>query len=371
MAIWRERLLMARDKVLANKDFQSRAASLPITRHIARRRAAGLFDICAGFVYSQILYACVELRVFDKLLNGPQDASTLAQKLGLKPEACERLLTAAAALDLVERRGSGRYGLGPFGAALAGDASLNAMIEHHRHLYADLKDPVALLRGEQGGTELSHYWPYADASNPKQLTDQQVGEYSQLMSASQPLVAEEVLDAYDFSRHTRLMDVGGGEGAFLIMAARQSPTLKLTLVDLPAVTGRAERALDANGLAERSTIASLDIFTEPLPHGADVISLVRVALDHDDSKVSTLYSAAYRALPPGGVMVVAEPMIEGGRNDAMAAAYFGMYLLAMGRGAPRTPEQHKKLALAAGFSDVEFRKGQRVLGTNVMIARRK
>ena len=35
------------------------------------------------------------------------------------------------------------------------------------------------------------------------------------------MVAEQVLDAYDFSRHTCLMDVGGGHGAFLAEVAQR------------------------------------------------------------------------------------------------------------------------------------------------------
>ena len=45
--------------------FQRFAASFALTRPIARRRAGALFDLCAGFVYSQILFACVRLKLFD------------------------------------------------------------------------------------------------------------------------------------------------------------------------------------------------------------------------------------------------------------------------------------------------------------------
>ncbi len=65
------------------------------------------------------------------------------------------------ALRLVARRGGGRYGLGPLGAAMVGNAADRAMVLHHPMLYADLQDPVALLRAERGGTALARYWSYA------------------------------------------------------------------------------------------------------------------------------------------------------------------------------------------------------------------
>ena len=60
-----------RDRLLASRRFQRWAAAFPLTRPIARRRARALFDLCAGFVYSQVLFACVRLKLFDALAAGP------------------------------------------------------------------------------------------------------------------------------------------------------------------------------------------------------------------------------------------------------------------------------------------------------------
>lgn len=366
---WRERILGLRDRLLANQNFQSRAASLPGAKIIARKRARDIFDLCAGFVYSQVLLACVELRLFDILLERPLSAEAMAERTSIPVEACQRLVDAAVSLGLFERRVGNRFGLAPLGAALAQNPSLTAMIEHHRHLYDDLRNPVALLRGAQAPTELGRFWPYAGAADPTQLRSQDVDAYTRLMSLSQPLVAEEVLDVYAISRHRRLLDVGGGEGAFLISAARRSPDLQLMLIDLPPVAARAEENLRNAGLGDRATVVPGDFFKDELPRGADIISLVRIALDHDDQHVALLLAAARRALPRSGALILAEPMLDPNGDDRMSAAYFGIYLMAMGRGRPRLPRQYAEIAHAAGFSTVEFLKGRHVLGTTVMVAR--
>jgi demethylspheroidene O-methyltransferase len=59
------------------------------------------------------------------------------------------------------------------------------------------------------------------------------------MAASQPMVAGQVIDSYPFARHRRLLDVGGGEGAFLSAVGARVPGLELGLFDLPAVGERA------------------------------------------------------------------------------------------------------------------------------------
>jgi demethylspheroidene O-methyltransferase len=133
---WRERWIGWRNGLLADPRFQRWAADFPLTRPIARRRARGLFDLVAGFVYSQTLATCVRLRLFDELRDGPLTTDTLAAKLCLRGDALERLLGAAEALKLVERVGGDRWALGSDGAALLGNAGLSDMIAHHRHLYA-------------------------------------------------------------------------------------------------------------------------------------------------------------------------------------------------------------------------------------------
>ena len=72
----------------------------PLTRPIARRRAQDLFDLCAGFVYSQVLQACVQLRLFETLVDGPQRRSNSAPSFRLSSEAACSLFEAAVALEL-------------------------------------------------------------------------------------------------------------------------------------------------------------------------------------------------------------------------------------------------------------------------------
>ena len=303
-----DRLFGLRNRLLANPRFQKWAAGFPLTRPIAQRRARALFDLCAGFVYSQVLQACVQLRLFDALLDGPHTLDVLCAQLSLAPDAATRLLDAAAALQLVERRGDGRFGLGVLGAALVGNPGVTAMIEHHALLYADLRDPVGLLRGEQHDTALARLWPYAGETRPMGLAAPDVAAYSTLMAASQPLVAADVLAAYRLDRHRCLLDLGGGDGTFLIEAAAAAPGLKLMLFDLPAVADRARKRFAGAGLTTRATAVGGDFKADSLPQGADIISLIRVVHDHDDDAALAILRAAWQALPSGGTLLLAEPM---------------------------------------------------------------
>ncbi len=338
-----------------------------MTRPIARRRARQLFDLCAGFVYTQVLLACTRLRAFEILAEGPLSAEQFAQRVDLDIDASTRLLDAAVSLRLLARR-RGRYALGALGASLVGNEAVLSMIEHHAILYADLDDPVAMLRA-RGGGELARYWAYARSDDPSTLAAPNVDRYSTLMSASQPLVAEQVLDAYALDRHRCLLDVGGGDGTFLAAVGAQVPHLQLLLFDLPAVAARAQARFDAAGLSGRARIFGGSFLTDPLPEGADVVSLVRVLHDHDDASVLRILSAIRRVLPDDGTLLIAEPMAGTGGAEAMGDAYFGFYLLAMGSGRARTPAALGELLRQSGFNEGRMVATSLPIQTRLMVAR--
>jgi demethylspheroidene O-methyltransferase len=216
-------------------------------------------------------------------------------------------------------------------------------------LYLDLADPVALLRGEIQRPQLKAFWAYAKNDDAAAASPRQVRAYSALMSDSQPIIAADLLDAYPLDRHSRLLDVGGGEGVFLQAAAQRYPRLAVVLFDLPAVAQRAANRFVEAGLGARATAVGGDFFRDSLPTGADVVSLIRLLHDHDEAFALAILRKVYQSLPKGGRVLVAEPL-SGTRGAApVGDAYFGFYLAAMGSGSTRTSAEIRDLLGRAGF----------------------
>ncbi|MEQ7155515.1 methyltransferase [Brevundimonas aurifodinae] len=333
-----------RNALIGSPGFQRWAARFPLTRPVARRRAQALFDLTAGFVYSQIAHACVRSGLLERLAAGPAEVGDLAAHLDLDRDGALRLLRAAAALKLAESAGPDRWALGVEGAALLGAPGVAAMIDHHALLYADLADPLALLRRGGGGGALAAYWTYAEGGPPDAKA---AGAYSGLMTASQAMVAAQVLDAYPMGGHRRLLDVGGGEGTFLRAVAARAPDVERMLFDLPAVAERARARFAAEGLQLHATGG--DVFRDALPGGADIVSLIRVLHDHDDGPALEILHAIRRALEPGAVLIIGEPMAQEHGAERVGDAYFGIYLLAMGSGRPRPAREIIAMCEQAGF----------------------
>jgi demethylspheroidene O-methyltransferase len=92
--------------------------------------------------------------------------------------------------------------------------------------------------------------------------------------------------------------------------------------------------------------------------------------DHEDAIVERLLAAAYEALPPGGRLLLAEPMADTKGARAMGDAYFGIYLLAMGQGKPRRADRLKAMLATAGFSQIAEKKTAQPMITRLLLARK-
>lgn len=347
---WRWLVVNWRNKLLMNSTFQRWSARLPLIRLIANKHAIDLHHITAGFVYSQVLQACVQLNVFGRLEAGPVHTSDLLTAPELEPDGWFTLLRAAESLELLEQVETDYWALGRLGAAMAAFPGLSAMVNHHALLYRDLVDPVQALSARQS-TYLSRYWPYAEGQSDATAT----ARYSALMADSLDIIADHILDACQLTHAQHLLDIGGGTGRFATLALARYPHLAVTVADLPDVVTSPDAQNRKNGHCRLHFVAA-NVFHDPLPTHADVVSLVRILHDHDDDKALAIIKAAHRALPHGGQIIVAEPMAETPGARAIGHAYFGVYLWAMRSGRPRTIGELGQMLRAGGFSEIREHK---------------
>lgn len=353
-------------RLIARPSMQALVERVPLATGMARRDGAEIFGLLQGFVASQVLAALVELDILQRLLDRDGSAEALALNSGIAPDRMQQLLQAGVALELLRRTRRGQFGLTRKGAAILGVPGLLPMIRHNRALYADMADPVALLRGE-GETHLQRFWPYVfGADAPVEAPE--AATYSDLMAQSQVLVARDTLRMISLRGVSRLMDIGGGSGVFLSAALRASPGLTGTLVDLPAVMPDATRRFAESDLMPRVTLHPGDFRTDPLPGDADAICLIRVLYDHDDDTVRALLAKALAALPVGGRLIVSEPMSGGSHADPVCDVYFAFYTMAMGTGRVRSADRIAALCEEAGFGRIQTPRPLRPYITRVVEA---
>lgn len=347
---WKTRWVLRRNAILGNPRFQRWASRTPLIRSIARRKAAAQFDMIAGFVYAQILAAYVESGLIEYLNGQLRTIQDIGDRIGLADEATMRLLLAGESLQISESPAAGYWTLGEAGASLSCNVGGMAMIRHHRLLYKDLVDPLALFAaGRRTETHLSAYWTYASKDNSRA----DAADYSTLMAATQPMVSQQIVDAYDFSAHRRMLDVGGGAGAFADAVMAAAPALEIGIFDLPEVLLSTRQRVAADATKSGWQLHGGSFKDDELPQDYDLITLVRITHDHDDDIVQTLLAKIHDALPSGGRLLIVEPMADSPGAKPMGHAYFGMYLWAMGSGRPRNVSEISQMLRIAGFASIK------------------
>jgi demethylspheroidene O-methyltransferase len=367
---FRLRLRLWRNSLVGSPRFRRLLARLPLLRGIGNGKANALFRLTGGFIFSQVLLAGVRSGLYDALAAAPDRTASLAGRLGLPEARLRVLLEANAALGLIVEVEPDLWVLDDAGVVLAADRGLSAMVLHHAMLYRDLADPDRLLREGGRDTELRRYWAYVREQSAGGPRPEEVDGYSTLMRESQTMMADCILASHDFASTRVLLDVGGGDGAFLSAVAAAHPDVQLRLFDLPAVAERAARHLAAQGLAARARVHGGDFTRDDLPDDADCVSLVRVLCDHDDARVDAILANLYRCLRPGTRLVVAEAMNGPSEGARLSAAYFGIYFLAMGSGRCRSAGEITRFLSTAGFSAIRTVASPNPLIATLVTARR-
>ncbi|WP_422037753.1 methyltransferase [Roseibium sp.] len=359
-----------RNRKIASKSFRNWIMRIPGLRVIANRKAAALFRLTAGFVFTQVLSTCVRLGVFEQLEKGPRSAEQLAHASGTLPDKMQLLLEQAERLDLVTQVEPGSWMLDDAGAVVAGDEGIRQMVLHHEMLYRDLDSPEDLLKNPEKETRLKSFWAYARGRQTLDLNEDTAQDYSALMRSSQSMLADCILDAHDFGKYGSILDVGGGDGSFLTACAARHPDLHLHLFDLPVVADLARGNLNANGLANRASVHGGDFVSSPIPDTADCVSLVRILCDHDDDRVRDILRNLHASLRPGTKLMIAEAMSGPSEGARLAAVYFSFYFLAMGSGRCRSDADIKAMLVECGFNKPRTIKTNNPLLATLVVAER-
>lgn len=369
---WLDGIYKKLDDWMTRPELYRKSISNPVTRWFTQRRTQEIFDLMSGFVHSQVLLACVKLNIFPIVKESPATLEELSARCRVPAPVLQRLLLSAVALRLLEHRGNHRFGLGALGAPLAAHEGIRAMVEHNNLLYQDMAEPLEFLRDAWHG-DMAAYWTYAHSDAPAKDSKRdaaQVGRYSALMAASQNFVIEEILSAYSFQKHHCMMDVGCGMGRFVAAVAQREKHLTFKLFDLPAVLELTQKSHSSQGIDSRMHYCPGSFFDDPIPQSADLITLVRVAHDHSDAAVITILKNIHKALPAGGVLLLAEPMAQEPGDKPLADAYFHLYLLAMGSGRFRTPSELSAMLRESGFASVERVPNAMPIHTRLLLARK-
>ncbi len=119
------------------------------------------------------------------------------------------------------------------------------------------------------------------------------------MTSVSTRLAPAIVEAYDFSAFSTLVDVGGGHGHLLAALLQANPRLHGVLFDRPSTVAALHDDLRAPGVAERVEVVAGSFF-DRVPAGADAYVLKFVLHDWDDESAEQILRRLRETVPTHG-----------------------------------------------------------------------
>ena len=304
-----------------------------------------------GFSITRAISAAAELGIADRLGNGPRTPAELAHDCGVQERPLYRMLRALAGEGVFAENDDGRFALTPLAELLRSDdpRSLRdwAIFLADLPYRASMEMAHSLRTGESAfrkmfGVPLFDYL----AAHPEDAV-----KLFHAMSSISAARTAGLLEAYDFSSVTRLVDVGGAHGAMAAAIAKQYPNIHCTCFDLPRAERGALKTFRDAGVANRCDFVGGDFF-EDVPAGADAYLLSGVLHDWGDEHCLKILSNCRRRISDKGTILVVDIVLSDEKNvpDTYRNFLDLATLTQTEGGMERTESEFRKLLAAAGFS---------------------
>ena len=315
---------------------------------------APVLELVEGFRRSKVLFAAVELGVFDVLRLGPSDLDELGTRLGCQTDSLERLLDACVHYQLLTKQ-HGTYANTPVSTTyLCQDSPrrVTGYIRYSNTVLWKLWD-----RLENAIREGTHRWPEVYGWDGPIFdaffrTPESQREFLLGMHGYGLISSPEVVSAIDLSGFDTLVDLGGATGHLAVAACSRYPGLKGIVFDLPTACPLAEELVAQSAVADRVRVQAGDFFEDPLPE-ADLFALGRIVHDWSEEKILRLLQRVFARLPSGGAILLAEKLLWDDKTGPRWAQLQSLNMLVCTEGKERTLLEYEGLLTRVGFGRVQ------------------
>jgi hypothetical protein len=309
---------------------------------------AFLIQVAFGPLMSQALYVAAKLSIADLLADKPQTVSALASQTNTHERSLYRALRSLASIGVFQEIEPKVFALTPYAEALRADAPnsmRNGVIfmgeKWHWQVWGELLYSVQTGKpawGHELGGEVFDYFTNHPAEAEifnKAMTDLSVSS------------APSVVEAYDFSAFTTLVDIAGGHGYLLSQILKANPQLNGVLFDMPSVIAGASALLEQEGVKERVTTVAGNFF-ESVPANADAYIMKHIIHDWDDERAVQILQNIGKGIQADGKVLVVETVVPEG-DEPHYSKLLDLEMLVSPGGVERTAAEYKELFAAAGF----------------------
>ncbi len=313
-------------------------------------RLMQILQMMNGFWMTQCIGVAAQLGVADHLVEGSKSVKTLAESMSVDTQALYRLLRALASAGIFSEGEPQQFQLTPMAECLRSDApnSIRGLAiwsgtePTHWQMWGNLL--YSVKTGKPAFEQVTGMPIFAyTAQNPEFAA-----VFDQAMTSASAIFNPAILHAYDFSSIKTLVDIGGGQGAFLAAILQANSHLNGIVYDLPHVIEGAKPYLENLGLQNRCQAIG-GSFLESVPEGGDAYIMKNTLTNWDDEHAVQILKNCHRAMPQGGKLLMAQSVIAPGNQPDIGKFTDLEMLLVTTGGRERSAAEFEQVLNAAGF----------------------
>ncbi|HUI65211.1 MAG TPA: methyltransferase [Bacteroidota bacterium] len=297
-----------------------------------------------AFQQSRVLLTAYELGIFSAIDEERCTSAEIARKLGTEARATDRLLNALCAIELLTKK-DGRF---------ANTASARKYLSSKSPAYIpSLMHTVHLWDTWSALTNAVRTGRGAPIGAVNDRGDTWLTSFISAMHERASRQAPQVISQIDLSGITRVLDVGGGSGAYAMAFARARPSIRSTVFDLPSVVPITRRYIEMEGLAGRVSTSQGDYLRDELGEGYDLVFLSAIIHSNSPEENRQLMRKCARALTSPGRIVLQDFIMDDDRVHPSHGALFALNMLVgTDSGDTYTEAEVRQWLLEAGFADI-------------------
>ena len=301
-----------------------------------------------GYQISQALHVVATLGIADLLVEATRTSDELAAATDVHAPTLYRLLRALASVGVVLELEGRRFQLTPLGERLRSDvpdsiAGWAAYVGRAPHWQAW----GGLLHSVRTGENAFQHHHGTDVWTYRSTRPEESAAFDRAMTSNSRRFNAALLAAYDFGRFRRIVDVGGGNGAFIAAILAAHRDVEAVLFDQPHVVARASALLEEAGVSSRCQVVGGSFF-DAVPAGAEAYVLRAVIHDWDDEESIQILQVVRHAMQPDGFVLLIERVIAP-PNEGRDGKFSDLNMLVAPGGRERTRDEFAALLEGSGL----------------------
>jgi hypothetical protein len=307
--------------------------------------ARRLRDLAAGYITARLIYVVAKLGIADLVAERPFTANELAKRVGADPDVLHSVLRTLAGQGVFHEDAHGGFTLTSLSHALRSDASdsiRDYVILMHEGPYRAWSECLhTVMSGQPAFEKEFGESQYSYMANNSEAAAQ----FHAAMAAAQRIDDPALVEAYNFSQTSQVVDLGGGNGSLLSAILTRNNHLTGVLFEQESAIQAAKSGL--GGPLPRCKFVVGDFFKSIVP-GANLYLLKRVLHNYSDERVVTILRNCCEAFTANARVLIIEAVI-GPANEPSWGMMQDMVMRFIVGGKERTEEEYEALLERAGL----------------------